>query len=81
MLGKILKIARMSVGYSQDKMAKKVSLGSSTISNYELGNTRPDFDMVIKIMKACGYEFLIKNKSNNKTVDLDTFITETRKYK
>ena len=71
----------MSVGYSQDKMASKVSLSSSTIANYELEHTKPEFENIIKIMDACGYELLIKNKSNNKTVDLKSFIKDTRKYK
>lgn len=81
MLGKILKTARMRARISQDKMARKLSLGSSTVSNYELEKTKPDFETVIKIMKVCGYEFLIRDKINNKVVGLDTFINETRKYK
>lgn len=46
-----LKIARIRKGLTQDELAKAVGIARNTVSRYETGDTKPSFDMVVKLAK------------------------------
>lgn len=64
---------RMSAGYSQKELARKLSVADTTISSYERENSQPDFETILKVAKICGYEFKIeemKSKTLLKVTDM-----------
>ena len=50
-----LKAARVNAGFSQKQAAKSLGINTSTLQNYEKGETIPDWNMVEKISNL--YEF------------------------
>ena len=65
MIGMILKNMRLTAGLSQKELGKRLNLADTTISSYERENSQPDFDIILRISKICGYEILFKDKENN----------------
>ena len=55
-----MKNMRMSAGYSQKELARKLSVADTTLSSYERENSQPDFETILKIAEICGYEFKIE---------------------
>lgn len=51
MLGENIKKLRKQLGYSQEKFAKKLNVTQGAVSQWELGNTRPDTEQLITISK------------------------------
>ena len=50
-----LAAARVNAGYTQAEAAKKLGITASTLQNYEMGQTVPKWDMVLKIEQL--YQF------------------------
>ncbi len=63
-IGVILKNMRLNARLSQKKVGKILSLSDTTVSSYERGNSQPDFDIIVKYAKLCGYDFIIKTPDN-----------------
>lgn len=51
-IGKNIKLARQRKNLTQDELAEKLFVTRQTVSNYELGRTRPDVEMLLSIAKA-----------------------------
>lgn len=49
--GERLKAAREEKGYTQSKLAELIGYGSTTVSEYEKGNNKPNLDMFIRLCK------------------------------
>ena len=47
-----LRSARKSKGYTQEMLAAHIGVKKSTVAGYESGNSEPDMDKIIAIMKA-----------------------------
>lgn len=58
--GKIIKHCRKSAGLSQEQLAKKISVSSTTISNYEKEWRDASYTNMQKIAAACGYRIYWK---------------------
>ncbi|MBQ4630880.1 MAG: helix-turn-helix domain-containing protein [Clostridia bacterium] len=56
--GKLIKKARDSRNLSQKELARKLSVGKSTISNYETGYSTPSLEMFTKIANALEYSVI-----------------------
>lgn len=67
--GERLKVAREEKGYTQSKLARLIGYGTSTISEYEKGNNKPNLDVFIKISN-------ILNQPPNYFLQDDTNIRE-----
>lgn len=67
--GERLKAAREEIGYTQLKLAGLIGYGSTTISEYEKGNNKPNLDVFINLCK-------ILNQSPNYFLQDDTNIKE-----
>ena len=50
-----IKYIRKSVGYSQTKFAKVLEKATTSISEYENGNTEPNLSVIIKIKEHFGF--------------------------
>jgi len=48
-IGKNIKDLRTEKGMTQDELAEKLFVTRQTVSNYEVGKSRPDVDMLVKI--------------------------------
>lgn len=60
--GDIIKKQRIRLGLSQDELAKKINVGGkSTVSNYENGVSKPDYDILITLSKLfnCTTDYLL----------------------
>ena len=51
-VGKNIKELRQGRGLTQDELAEKLFVSRQTVSNYELGRTRPDIDMLEKLAQV-----------------------------
>lgn len=64
MIGTILKNMRLSAGFSQKELGKKLNLADTTISSYERENSQPDFDTILRISKLCHFDIFFQNKDH-----------------
>jgi len=53
-IGKNIKTLRQRRNITQEELAEKLFVTRQTVSNYELGHTRPDIDMLMKISEVLG---------------------------
>lgn len=51
-IGKNIKALRTARGLTQDQLAEKLFVTRQTVSNYEVGKSRPDIDALIKIAEV-----------------------------
>ena len=51
-IGKNIKDLRTEKGMTQDELAEKLFVTRQTVSNYEVGKSRPDVEMLVKIGEA-----------------------------
>ena len=70
-----IKTLRNELKWSQETLAKKCSIGRSSLANYEQGIRRPDYDVVEKIACALNVtpQFLLGWEDENGNVYQDTF--------
>lgn len=71
MIGKVLKEIRIKSNLKQTELAKKVGFAKNTISQYELGKRKVEFDKVEKIAKACGFRIILYNDTTEEVIALD----------
>lgn len=72
MIGKIIKYMRIEKGYTQEKMAKIINIGQSSLSDYENGKSTIDFELIEEIAKECDYEIIFRNPYSGNIVNSDT---------
>lgn len=53
-IGKNIKALRTRKNMTQDELAEKLFVTRQTVSNYEVGKSRPDIDMLMKIAEVLG---------------------------
>lgn len=53
-IGKNIKALRARKHMTQDELAEKLFVTRQTVSNYEVGKSRPDIDMLMKIAEVLG---------------------------
>ena len=51
-IGKNIKTLRTKKGLTQDQLAEQLFITRQTVSNYEIGKSRPDIDMLIRIAET-----------------------------
>ncbi len=51
-IGKNIKSLRLKRSITQEELAEKLFVTRQTVSNYEIGRTRPDIDMLMKISEV-----------------------------
>lgn len=67
MIGKTLKYMRVQKNIKQEFLAKKLGIERTTLSGYETERRQPDFDVIEKIARACGFEiYFINDKTGEK---------------
>ena len=72
MIGKILKIIRLSKGFTQSKLAEKINISQTTLSGYETNYSNPRFEVIEEIAKNCGYEVVFRNKKDKTEITSET---------
>jgi transcriptional regulator with XRE-family HTH domain len=53
--GDLVREARRRAGLTQRELAERAGTTQSAIARLESGRTSPSFDLVIKLIKACGF--------------------------
>ena len=71
MIGKIVKLMRVSKNIKQSELAKMTNIAASTISNYEINSISISAENLRIIAEACNYEILFKDKESNKVYKID----------
>ncbi len=59
-IGRELRLARVSHGYSQEEVARRAGVSQSTVSKVELGEARASVDVLARTAAACDHELAIK---------------------
>lgn len=67
----MLRFMRLQKGLKQSELSKKTNIASSTIANYENNTRAITLNTANHIAKACGFEIIFRDKSNNKTYTFD----------
>lgn len=49
-----LKFLRKRAGFTQSELGEKIGVGTTTISNYEAGNSEPNIDLILSLSKVLG---------------------------
>lgn len=62
MIGKMLKYMRVTNGYNQMDLAKKLNLAQTTLSGYETHYSNPDFETIERIANTCNFDILFYNR-------------------
>lgn len=68
MIGKIIRYMRVSGGYSQKELAKKLNIATTTLSGYETEYSNPNYKVVQDIAQACDFDITFTDKSNGKVI-------------
>ncbi len=67
MIGKVIKYMRNTQKLNQETLSKKVSIGRTTLSDYEREKTDINFNVLENIAHICGYKiYFINEKTNDK---------------
>ena len=72
----ILKVYRIKYGYSQSKLASKLNVNQTAISNYESGKQTPSVDVLIRYCEIfnLSLDYLCNTKHNSKLDELCIFL-------
>ena len=73
-----LKSARKSKGFTQEFVANEIGVKKSTFSGYESGNSEPDMEKLIKIMKLLEIDanYLYQDEMSNSAPNFSREATE-----
>lgn len=52
--------ARLRAGLTQAELARRTGTTQSAIARLESGRTRPAYDTVVEMVRACGWDFVIE---------------------
>ncbi|AEH47105.1 helix-turn-helix domain-containing protein [Parageobacillus thermoglucosidasius] len=65
-LGERLKLCREKKGLSQKEVAEKIGIKNNTLSNYESGERRPDYETLCKLadLYEVSLDYLIKGQEH-----------------
>lgn len=59
--GLLIKICRSRAQLTQVELAEKANIGQCQLSSYETGRVIPRADVLDDLIRACGYEFGIRD--------------------
>lgn len=68
MIGKILRKMRTDCGFSQQQLAKLLSVDQTTLSGWERGYREPTFATIQKVASLCHYQIHFKNEGNDEVI-------------
>ena len=54
--GQLVRRARQKAGLSQSELAQRLRTKQPVIARWETGQRSPDYDTVIRVVAACGFE-------------------------
>ncbi len=55
----IVKSARKLAGLSQRRLAQRMGTKQPVVARWESGTRSPDYDSVVRAVRACGYDLLV----------------------
>lgn len=68
MLGQYIKYMRLSRGYTQTELCKRIFIATSTLSHYETGLRLVPYHIFILVAKVCQYDVNIIDSINGKEI-------------
>lgn len=76
MIETILKNIRKTRKLTQEEMGKKLNLASNTISGYETGASRPDFETIKKFINVCDFDIQFVDRQSEKVYSIEELSKE-----
>lgn len=73
MIGMILRNLRIKADMYQNDVAKALGISNSSLSDYELGKSNPDFDTILRLLNHYGCTFKIETKEGE-LIDLEDLL-------
>ena len=70
MISEIVKHMRESAGLSQVQLAGKLKIAQTTLSGYETGYSKPNYEIIEKIAKICEFDIIFKDKNNGEIINI-----------
>src|SRR5437763_10781026 len=74
--GDVIREARRRAGLSQRELARRMHTSQSVIGRWESGATRPSFDTVVRVVRACGFELDVHFVPRSEGFDHDWSLAE-----
>lgn len=68
MLGQYIKYMRISRGYTQSELCKRIFIATSTLSHYETGLRLVPYHIFLLVAKVCEFDVNIIDSINNKVI-------------
>lgn len=77
-IGKVIESERKKLGFSQERLGKKLRVVGKQISNYERGKTLPPIDVLFKMCDIlnCELGYLLGERDYSKGTKIKTLISE-----
>lgn len=69
MLGNKIKLLREELNISQEKLAQKINVSSSTIAMYETNKRQPNYETLLKLSEIfeCSIDYLLRKIRQKKS--------------
>jgi transcriptional regulator with XRE-family HTH domain len=67
--GEIIREARLLAGLSQYELADRVGVPRQSIARWERGAVEPGFDIVRRLLRACGFDVSLLRYDPDEAVD------------
>lgn len=73
-----IRYLRKSHGLSQEELGRKMSVGKTTISNWETGYSSPDSESLLKMSEIfqCSVDFILGNAEKTKDTEMQQIASE-----
>jgi len=69
MIGKMIKYMRESSNMTQSDLASELEIGQTTLSGYERGFSKPNYEMVERVADICDFEIVFIDKNSSEIFD------------
>ena len=66
----LLKYMRNQTGLEQKDIAKQLNRSVSSISGYEIGDSRISFEKLLEFAQVCDYEIIARDKNSGETITI-----------
>jgi transcriptional regulator with XRE-family HTH domain len=73
----LIRIARRRAGLTQTQLAERLGKSQSEIGRWERGETKPSFETLQRVIRACGLELTVglANADDSYLSDIDEMLT------
>ena len=69
-IGDIVRRMRESSGLSQVQLAIQLKIAQTTLSGYETGYSKPNYEVIERIARICEFDIVFRDKNSGEVIDV-----------